>query len=110
MGVTQITAEEVNERINSGEQVTFVDTRPRSEFPSPEIRLPMAVRAPADEAEEHLRDINKQHLTVTYDDQPDQSHSAQVAELLDKRGFREARPLAGGMRAWQEQGLPIERD
>jgi rhodanese-related sulfurtransferase len=109
MAVSAITAEEVNERINRGERVTFVDTRPRSEAASPDVRLPASIRAPADEADQHMRDVNKDHLAVTYDDDPDQSYSRPVAELFNKHGFREARPLAGGIKAWQEKGLPVER-
>jgi hypothetical protein len=109
MPVSPITASEVNERINRGERVTLVDTRPHSRVASPDVRLPNAVRAPADEAAQHITDVNREYLAVTYDDEPDHCYSKQVAEMLDKHGFREARPLEGGMKAWRDQGLPVER-
>jgi len=30
-----------------------------------------------------------------------------VALLLRKRGFRKVRPLAGGLGAWRDRGLPL---
>ena len=36
------------------------------------------------------------------------SRSALVAESLQKMGYRNVRSLAGGFRAWQEAGLPLE--
>jgi rhodanese-related sulfurtransferase len=37
------------------------------------------------------------------------SRSALVAESLQKMGYKNVRSLAGGMRAWKEQGLPISQ-
>jgi rhodanese-related sulfurtransferase len=108
-GFSPITPQEVNERINRGERVLLWTPAPRDEVPSPEVRLPAAVRAPADEADQHMRDINRDRLAVLYDEEPDQSYSKQVAELFDKHGFKEARPLAGGMKAWRDEGFPVER-
>ncbi len=34
------------------------------------------------------------------------SHSALVAESLQKMGYENVRSLAGGLRAWKEAGLP----
>jgi rhodanese-related sulfurtransferase len=109
MSVTPITAEEVNERINQGEKVTFVDTRLRGELPSHEARLPRAVHAPVDEADQHLRDVSRDHLAVTYGEDENESSAVEVAELMDERGFKEVHPLEGGLKAWREKGLPIER-
>ena len=37
------------------------------------------------------------------------SRSALVAESLQKMGYQNVRSLAGGMRAWKEQGLPVAK-
>jgi rhodanese-related sulfurtransferase len=35
--------------------------------------------------------------------------SALAADALEKMGYRQVRSLAGGWRAWNERGLPVER-
>jgi rhodanese-related sulfurtransferase len=37
------------------------------------------------------------------------SRSALVAESLQKMGYKNVRSIAGGMRAWKEQGLPTSQ-
>jgi phage shock protein E len=37
------------------------------------------------------------------------SRSALVAESLQKMGYENVRSIAGGMRAWKEQGLPTSQ-
>ena len=37
------------------------------------------------------------------------SRSALVAESLQKMGYKNVRSMAGGMRAWKEQGLPTSQ-
>ena len=36
--------------------------------------------------------------------------SALAVETLQRRGYRNAAPLDGGMTAWLAQGLPVEHD
>jgi rhodanese-related sulfurtransferase len=38
------------------------------------------------------------------------SRSALVAESLQKMGYENVRSMAGGLRAWKEEGLPIVDD
>ena len=38
------------------------------------------------------------------------SRSALVTESLQKMGYENVRSLAGGLRAWKEQGLPTEKE
>lgn len=108
MSVSKIAAEDVNERLNSGEKVMFVDTRPREIYTSDEAKLPGAIHVPVDEAEKHIRDVNRNRLVVTYGEGDDEGISTQVAELLEQHGFKDVHPLAGGMKAWREVGLPVE--
>jgi rhodanese-related sulfurtransferase len=37
------------------------------------------------------------------------ARAARAAGILKKRGFENARPLAGGLAAWREANLPIEK-
>lgn len=108
MIITTISAKEVNERLNRGDKVMFVDTRPREEFTSEGTTLPGAIHIPANEAEEHIRDVNRDRLVVTYGAGADDMGSVKVAEVLGEHGFEDVHPLAGGMRAWREIDLPVE--
>jgi rhodanese-related sulfurtransferase len=38
------------------------------------------------------------------------SRSALVAESLQKMGYKNVRSMAGGLRAWEEAGLPTEKE
>jgi 3-mercaptopyruvate sulfurtransferase SseA len=44
---------------------------------------------------------------VVYCRCPNEASAAQVVRLLRERGFKRVRPLAGGLDAWVEAGLPI---
>ncbi|HEY5809327.1 MAG TPA: rhodanese-like domain-containing protein [Povalibacter sp.] len=62
----------------------------------------------------HVRDIAElqarpQDEVVVYCDCPNDASAATVAKTLKARGFTRVRPLAGGISAWREQGLPIEQ-
>jgi rhodanese-related sulfurtransferase len=66
MEVTRITTDEVSERMNRGEQFTFVDTRNPTAWGEATEKLPNAVRVAADQVEEHLNEIPKDRAVITY--------------------------------------------
>jgi membrane protein DedA with SNARE-associated domain/rhodanese-related sulfurtransferase len=45
---------------------------------------------------------------VVYCDCPNDASAAVAARALKQRGFQRVRPLAGGVDAWREEGLPLE--
>jgi rhodanese-related sulfurtransferase len=66
MEATRITTDEVRERLDRGEQFTFVDTRNPTAWGESERKLPNAVRVPADEVAQHINEIPKDRAVVTY--------------------------------------------
>jgi rhodanese-related sulfurtransferase len=49
------------------------------------------------------------HQTVVvYCDCPNEASAALLALAIQKRGFRNVRPLAGGVSAWLAEGRPVE--
>ncbi len=66
MEVTRITTDEVSERMNRGEQFTFVDTRNPTAWGEADKKLPNAVRVPAGEVAQHLNEIPKDRAVITY--------------------------------------------
>ena len=66
MEATRVTADEVKERMDRGEQFTFVDTRNPQAWGEAETKLPGAIRVPADEAERRLGEIPRGRAVITY--------------------------------------------
>jgi len=66
MEATRVTVDEVRERIRRGEQLTFIDTRRPQAWNESQVKLPGAIRIPADEAEQHLDEIPKDRAVITY--------------------------------------------
>ena len=66
MEVTRVTTDEVKERMDRGEQFAFVDTRNPQAWGEAETKLPGAIRVPADEVEQHLDEIPRDRVVITY--------------------------------------------
>ncbi len=63
---TRITVDEVKQRMDRGEQFTFVDSRNPQAWAEAEGKLPNAIRVPAEELEQHLDEIPKDRAVITY--------------------------------------------
>ena len=66
MEATRVTVDEVRERMDRGEQFAFVDTRNPVAWGESDVKLPGAIRVPADEVEEHLSEIPRGRAVITY--------------------------------------------
>ena len=66
MEPTRVTVDEVRERMGRGEPFAFVDTRNPKAWGESDVKLPGAIRVPADEVEQHLSEIPNNRVVVTY--------------------------------------------
>ena len=66
MEATRVTVDEVKERMDRGEQFAFVDTRNPVAWGESDAKLPGAVRVPAGELEQHLSEIPRDRVVITY--------------------------------------------
>ena len=66
MEATRVTTDEVRERMERGEQFTFVDTRNPQAWGESDVKLPGAVRVLADELGQHLEEIPRDRAVITY--------------------------------------------
>jgi rhodanese-related sulfurtransferase len=66
MEVTRVTVDEVKQRMDRGEQFTFLDTRNPQAWAEADTKLPGAIRIPANEVEQHLDEIPKGRTVITY--------------------------------------------
>ena len=66
MEATRVTADEVKERMDRGEQFALVDTRNPQAWGESDAKLPGAIRVPAGELEQHLSEIARDRAVITY--------------------------------------------
>lgn len=115
--LARITPEELKKKLDAGEQVYMVDLQGRWLDARERHGIPGAVRIDPRRLEQYRaydsktpdplpRDLE----VVLYCDGPHEFTSARVALAMQRQGFRRVRPLAGGLRAWQEQGFPVAHD
>ena len=62
----RITVDEAHRRMQSGEQLTFIDTRNPHAWAQSDVTLPQAIRVPLDEYTKHLSELPKDKPLVTY--------------------------------------------
>ena len=63
---TRVTADEVLERLQRGELLTFLDARNPQAWSEAQTKLPGALRVPADEVEKYLPTIPRDRTVITY--------------------------------------------
>ena len=66
MEATRVTVDEVKQRMDRGEEFTFIDTRNPKAWAEAETKLPRAIRIPAEEVEQHLDEIPRGRSVITY--------------------------------------------
>ena len=108
MEATRVTIDEISERIERGEQFTFVDARNSEAWAAAESKLPGAIRVPANEVEKHLAEIPHDRTVITYCTCEHEASSARVAIELTNHGYKNVHPLFIGYEAWEKAGLPLE--
>ena len=86
----------------------IVDVREPGEFKAGHI--PNARNIPAGQIKERGKDLEKLKSKPLLLVCQSGSRSAQVSTSLQKEGFGELVALAGGMAAWQQAGMPVEKD
>jgi membrane protein DedA with SNARE-associated domain/rhodanese-related sulfurtransferase len=106
--MSRISVEELKRLLDSGAAPTIIDARPlhsrlRDGF------IPGTVHWSQDDEQRPLPDADPNVEVVVYCACPNEVSAAKVARRLRAAGFVNVRPLHGGIDAWIEAGLPIER-
>jgi len=50
----------------------------------------------------------REHEVVVYCVCPNEATAKQIAKRMRAKGFRNVRPLKGGLDAWEKKGFPVE--
>ena len=106
--VSRITVDEVKKALDRGERPFIVDLRHMLEFVVDPRTVPTAVRISPDELPARNAEIPRDRDIILYCTCPSEATSAKVAMDLKKIGILKVRPLQGGLKAWQDQGYPMD--
>jgi rhodanese-related sulfurtransferase len=66
MEPTRISTEDVKRRLDAGERILFLDTRADDAWTKADAQIPGSTRVPPDAVEQHLNEIPREGLIVTY--------------------------------------------
>ena len=104
--VKETNADEIKHRLDRGDKFLLIDVREESEFAKE--HLPGAI---------HLgKGIIERDIEATVPDKSSELilycgggfRSALAADVLQKMGYTNVWSMAGGWKAWQESGAPVE--
>jgi rhodanese-related sulfurtransferase len=96
--------------IERGLNPLLLDVRPRTDYETSPLKLPGSLRIDPDsilKSNQFEIPAEPRQIVVAYDTSPDERTSAQVAQVLRKRGL-DARILKGGLGGWTNARLPVE--
>jgi membrane protein DedA with SNARE-associated domain/rhodanese-related sulfurtransferase len=103
----RISPDETKARIDRGEPVSILDARAAEEFAAAPYMLPGALWIGANEWPARLRDTPSDAVVVLYG-RPFRRVEKHVGLHLRCAGYGRVRFLAGGLRAWQRRGYPVQ--
>jgi len=64
--VTRVTPDEVKQRMDRGEQFTFVDSRNPEAWGESDVKLPGAIRLTPEDAKKHAEELPRDRTIITY--------------------------------------------
>ncbi|MGZ3183903.1 MAG: DedA family protein/thiosulfate sulfurtransferase GlpE [Telluria sp.] len=99
MAMERISMAELARLLEEGGEPVIVDARSATARQL-EPAIPGALLFQGDEAEQLMAALDKDRHIVVYCSCPNDVTAASVARQFHERGFRRARPLAGGLDAW----------
>jgi len=106
--IQETTVAEVKRKLDGGENFLLIDVREESEFRKD--RLPGAMHLGKGiierDIEVRVPDLNTSIVLYCGGG----FRSALAADNLQKMGYRNVLSMAGGIRDWREQGLPLEKE
>ena len=111
--LARITVQELQEKLSAGARLLVLDLQGGDLSPDEKLlAIPGAVRIDPRQLSGYIRqyrgaDLATDREVILYCASPGEAISARVALALRQRGFDDVRPLAGGLQAWINQGLPV---
>lgn len=100
-----ISALELHEKKASGSALLVIDVRTAQEYAAGHI--PGAVNIPFDQVARRISEVDAPHGVVLYCMMGPRARKGESA--LHAAGYEKVFHLEGGLAAWQEAGLPVDR-
>jgi len=110
--LARITPEELKLKLDRGETIFILDVRGCVlHRDTVKVRIPGALQIDGRKLQQY-RDVKvpadwRTHDVVVYCSCPAEITSARIARLLEQKGVKHVRPLAGGLQAWIHSGFPV---
>jgi tRNA 2-thiouridine synthesizing protein A len=106
---TEITVDDLFDRVNSDQPPLLIDVRAPSEYNGGYGHLPNAVSIPVLKLESHFEELEpyKEKEIVTMC--PGGGLSLVAVDILEKAGFKDVKSLNGGTDLWHKNGYPTTK-
>ena len=104
--VKNISAKQAKELIDNEKDVFILDVRTKEEYRESHIKDSNLI--PIQELEHNINKIPKDRKVVVHC--ASGKRSAQACEILKDKGLKELYNIEGGIRKWQKEGYPVEKD
>jgi membrane protein DedA with SNARE-associated domain/rhodanese-related sulfurtransferase len=108
LDMARINVDDLNKRMQGDPLPLIVDVRSTTSVGLERRRIPGALSVPVQEVERHVRSLPRDREIILYCNCPNEASAAQAAKLLIAQGFRQVRPLRGGLDAWIAAGYAVE--
>ncbi len=106
--MARITVEELNQRLEAGEELFVLDLRSSEELEQNPSMIRGARHTTLEAIERQQMEMPQDREIVLYCSCPNEITSARMALQLRRRGITRVRPLLGGIDAWRERNYPTE--
>ena len=105
--MARITVSDLRQKQESGEQLTILDLRSSAALEEDPAIIPGAIHVTLEQIRSGNHQFPPEKEVVVYCSCPNEATAARVALLLQRSGFKNVRPLLGGIDAWREQNYPV---
>jgi len=102
--MARISVEELYQLINAGTAPLIVDVRSAIGHTLEPRRIPGAFPISLQDVDSYVKDLPRDREIVIYCSCPNEASAARVAKILMNHGFKQVRPLLGGLEAWIAAG------
>jgi rhodanese-related sulfurtransferase len=106
--MARISVAELYELMEAGEKPIVVDVRSPTARTLEPRWIPGAIHVPVDDVGRHVAELPRDRKIIVYCTCPSEASAARVAKALINHGFKEVRPLYGGLDAWIQAGYAVD--
>ncbi len=106
----EIKPQDVQQKIEKNEDMTIIDVRTKGEFVGPLGHIAGAELHPVQKIEnwfQKFNDSKNQEIIMVC---RSGNRSGVATKFFKDKGFKNVKNMVGGMRAWNKEGLPIEKE